>query len=203
MLYYICCGLDVLDGARRGLSAWRRRRVHTYLPLPSSPKSGSSSSSSGVFQWAGPPKAALRKHRDRYIQQRTILALPSLPGSPRYLQKPSFQEAEASGAFLHGAPDGEEGAPPESAGPRGENSAPPPSAPEVAIDSGVVVFSGEATSALAGLAYSETFEGCTARGVAKGAPALRLELYSDLLLALKTGAGGATESEEGTYTRRG
>lgn len=53
-----------------------------------------------------------------------------------------------------------------------------------------MVFSGEATLALAQLAYSETFKGCTARGVAEGASALRLELYSDLLLALKTGAPG-------------
>lgn len=57
----------------------------------------------------------------------------------------------------------------------------------------MVVFSGEATSALARLAYSETFKGCTARGVADGASALRLELYSDLLLALKTGAAGGSE----------
>eukprot|EP00903_Cladosiphon_okamuranus_P018207 g16748.t1 len=98
----------------------------------------------------------------------------------KYLQKPSFQEAEASGAFLPGLG---------------------PSAPEVAIDSGVVVFSGEATSALARLAYSDTFKGCTARGVAEGASALRLELYSDLLLALKTGAaaGGSEEGGLDTY----
>ncbi|CAN0559410.1 unnamed protein product, partial [Ectocarpus sp. 12 AP-2014] len=56
--------------------------------------------------------------------------------------------------------------------------------PEVAIDSGVVVFSGAATRALTSLALSETFKGCTSRGVAGGASALRLELYSDLLLAL-------------------
>lgn len=87
------------------------------------------------------------------------------PPLRRYLQKPSFGEAEASGAFL-----------------------PSSSHPEVAIDSGVVVFSAAATAALAGLAYSEMFRGCTARGVAGGAAALRLELYSDLLLALKTGA---------------
>ncbi|CAM9823165.1 unnamed protein product, partial [Ectocarpus sp. 13 AM-2016] len=57
----------------------------------------------------------------------------------------------------------------------------------VAIDSGVVVFSGAATQALTSLAHSETFKGCTSRGVAGGASALRLELYSDLLLALRTG----------------
>ncbi|CAN0144795.1 unnamed protein product, partial [Hapterophycus canaliculatus] len=68
---------------------------------------------------------------------------------------------------------------------------------EVAIDSGVVVFSGAATGALATLAYSETFKGCTARGVAEGASALRLELYSDLLLALKTGAGAGQDAEGG------
>lgn len=67
----------------------------------------------------------------------------------------------------------------------------------MAIDSGVVVFSGEATGALAKLAYSETFKGCTARGVAGGASALRLELYSDLLLALKTGS-----ADEGSVCRR-
>lgn len=100
---------------------------------------------------------------------RNHLAQPPLTHAARYLQKPSFQEADASGALLPGPGPG-------------------PSAPEVAIDSGVVVFSGEATSALSRLAYSETFKGCTARGVAEGASALRLELYSDLLLALKTGA---------------
>lgn len=62
----------------------------------------------------------------------------------------------------------------------------------MAIDTGVVVFSGTATAALVRLATSEAFKGCTARGVADGATALRLELYSDLLLALRTeeSAGG-------------
>lgn len=87
--------------------------------------------------------------------------------------------AQASGAFLPSERDNNE-APPQGAGnPR----------PEVAVDSGVVVFSGQATAALARLAVSDTFRGCTARGVAAGASALRLELYSDLLLALKTGSG--------------
>ena len=107
------------------------------------------------------------------VQFPTIWRNVSSPADPRYLQKPSFQKAEASGALLPGAD---------------KDPGPGPSAPEVAIDSGVVVFSGEATLALARLAYSETFKGCTARGVAEGASALRLELYSDLLLALKTGA---------------
>lgn len=138
-----------------------------------------------------------------FVKRRTIVAL-NQPAHPRqrnlvattndpttthrYLQKPSFQEAEASGAFLPRNPEGGETPGNDSETPR----------PEVAIDSGVVVFSGAATSALAGLAYSETFKGCTARGVAKGASALRLELYSDLLLALKT--GGAAEDTEGGGT---
>lgn len=96
----------------------------------------------------------------------------------RYLQKPSIDIAQASGAFLPSQDDHE--------ATQGTGS---PSRPEVAVDSGVVVFSGQATAALARLAVSETFRGCTARGVAEGAPALRLELYSDLLLALKTGSG--------------
>ena len=95
----------------------------------------------------------------------------------RYLQKPSLAVAEASGAFL----------PPNPSDKTFENGSGNP-APEVAIDSGVVVFSGPATVALRSLACSDTFKGCTARGVAGGAAALRLELYSDLLLALKTGS---------------
>lgn len=121
-----------------------------------------------------PPHAYIRHHNQRTRHPR------------RYLQKPSYQEAETSGAFLPSNPDGEE---------TPENGSGNPK-PEVAIDSGVVVFAGAATWALARLAYSETFKGCTARGVAQGACALRLELYSDLLLALKTGAPG--EEVEGT-----
>lgn len=108
----------------------------------------------------------------------------------RYLQKPSYDEAENSGAFL-----------PASKSAAGEDTAesspgnPETSPPEVAIDSGVVVFSGAATAALTTLAYSETFKGCTARGVAEGATALRLELYSDLLLALKTGSAAGKDAE--------
>lgn len=77
----------------------------------------------------------------------------------------------------------------------------PSANPEVAIDSGVVVFSGAATQALTSLAHSETFKGCTSQGVAGGASALRLELYSDLLLALRTG-GATGESAEGAYRWR-
>lgn len=69
-----------------------------------------------------------------------------------------------------------------------------PAQPEVAIDTGVVVFSGAATAALVRMASSEPFKGCTSRGVEEGATALRLELYSDLLLALRTDATG----DEGT-----
>lgn len=103
----------------------------------------------------------------------------------RYLQKPSLAVAEAEGAFLSPNPsdktcDSGSGNP----------------APEVAIDSGVVVFSGAATVALRGLAVSDTFKGCTARGVAGGAAALRLELYSDLLLALKT---GSAQEDDGAH----
>lgn len=65
-----------------------------------------------------------------------------------------------------------------------------PLQPEVAIDTGVVVFSGKATAALVRMASSEPFKGCTSRGVEEGAAALRLELYSDLLLALRTDATG-------------
>lgn len=127
----------------------------------------------------------------KYQPNRHTSLLSRRPCAPRYLQKPSYQEAEDSGALLRGSVG--EGAPesgPES-GPESRN--PTLSAPEVAVDSGVVVFSGEATSALAKLAYSETLKGCTARGVAEGASPLRLELYSDLLLALETGAGDSGE----------
>ncbi|CAN0024648.1 unnamed protein product, partial [Ectocarpus fasciculatus] len=113
-----------------------------------------------------------------------------ITGVRKYLQKPSREEAEASGAFLN--PDGM-GTPKTESG----NLSHDPSAnPEVAIDSGVVVFSGAAAQALTSLAHSEAFKGCTSRGVAGGASALRLELYSDLLLALRTG-GAAGESAEG------
>lgn len=61
--------------------------------------------------------------------------------------------------------------------------------PDVAIDTGVVLFTGKARDALVKLASSDTFKGCTSRGVEDGAAALRLELYLDLLLALKTDAG--------------
>lgn len=109
----------------------------------------------------------------------------SYNSKPRYLQKPSFEVAQASGAFL--SPDSGNQAP---------KDPPGTPAPEVAIDSGVVVFSGEATVALAGLAASDAFKGCTANGVAEGIPALRLELYSDLLLALRTGSSGGDEGDD-------
>lgn len=50
----------------------------------------------------------------------------------------------------------------------------------------MVAFKGRVTEAIAKLARSEAFRGCTTRGVAAGVKALRLELYSDLLLALET-----------------
>lgn len=177
-----CCGPDLLDGTGRGLSAWRKPHGTCFKELNNSSSSSSSRGGGGLTQ------PAHRKHA--IAGSNTPSGSTSfLRARARYLQKPSFQEAEASGAFLPGSlpPDGNKRAPENE--PESENPA-----PEVAIDSGVVVFSGEATSALARLAYSETFKGCTARGVAEGVSALRLELYSDLLLALKT---GAEESEEG------
>ncbi|CAN0345900.1 unnamed protein product, partial [Ectocarpus sp. 12 AP-2014] len=113
-----------------------------------------------------------------------------ITGVRKYLQKPSLEEAEASGAFLN--PGGMVTPKNES----GNANRDPSADPEVAIDSGVVVFSGAATRALTSLAHSEAFKGCTSRGVAGGASALRLELYSDLLLALRTG-GATGESAEG------
>lgn len=109
----------------------------------------------------------------------------------RYLQKPSVEVAEASGAFL----------PPKPSDRTSENGSENLAA-EVAIDSGVVVFSGPATIALRGLAFSDAFKGCTARGVAAGAAALRLELYSDLLLALKTGSAEQDDGAERIMLRR-
>ncbi|CAB1121170.1 FK/GFPP [Ectocarpus sp. CCAP 1310/34] len=113
-----------------------------------------------------------------------------IKGVRKYLQKPSREEAETSGAFIN---------PGSMVTPNNESGNPnhdPNANPEVAIDSGVVVFSGAATWALTSLALSETFKGCTSRGVAGGASALRLELYSDILLALRTG-GATGESAEG------
>lgn len=82
------------------------------------------------------------------------------------MQKPSYEAAESAGAFL-------------------SSNETEDSSPQVAVDSGVVVFRGRVTEALAKLAGSEALRGCTSRGVADGVEALRLELYSDLLFALQ------------------
>ncbi|CAM9220965.1 unnamed protein product [Discosporangium mesarthrocarpum] len=95
----------------------------------------------------------------------------------RYLQKPSLSEAKEAGAFIC---------------PKSKNQTPvdvdmAEDQADVAVDTGVVLFEGEAASTLVQLAKSPLLRGCTTRGATEGVPPLRLELYSDIMLALNTG----------------
>jgi hypothetical protein len=55
----------------------------------------------------------------------------------------------------------------------------------VRVDTGVVYLSPGPTEALWQLLEQEPFTACTLRGVSAGQPPLRLELYSDMMCALK------------------
>ncbi|CAM9708713.1 unnamed protein product [Chrysoparadoxa australica] len=83
----------------------------------------------------------------------------------RYLQKPTVEEAERDGAVFEG---------------------------QAHIDTGIVVFGPLAASKLLKLAQSCSFNGCCSHGAIEGIPPLRLELYSDLLLACRMGHGDGT-----------
>jgi fucokinase len=100
----------------------------------------------------------------------------------QYLQKPSAQQAAAAGAVS--------------------------STGTVAVDTGVVVFSSAAATALQQLACSPTFAGCCSSSThaealqpAAAAQPLRLELYADIMLALRTGA--ATGSSNSSSSSSG
>eukprot|EP00953_Heterococcus_sp_UTEX-ZZ885_P028127 15012-Heterococcus_DN1.PRE.2 len=96
----------------------------------------------------------------------------TLSSVTQYLQKPSAQQAAAAGAVS--------------------------SAGTVAIDTGVVVFSGAAATALQQLACSPAFAGCCSSAIdaqtsqAAAAQPLRLELYADIMLALRTGTANSS-----------
>ena len=78
-----------------------------------------------------------------------------------YLQKPSLSAMVAKGACINGDDR------------------------RVLIDTGVVLFTGRCAAALVSLLEDPFVSGCTARAIESGRrPALRLELYSDLLQAL-------------------
>ena len=59
----------------------------------------------------------------------------------------------------------------------------------VLVDSGVVAFDGAASAALRALAAAPPLDGATATGAARGAPSIRVELYSDILLAVGAVSG--------------
>ena len=68
----------------------------------------------------------------------------------------------------------------------------------VLIDSGVVYFSPSATGTLLALAEAAPLDCCTYRGVDMGRSALRIELYSDMMMALDGGLGLTKEQYHAT-----
>jgi fucokinase len=100
----------------------------------------------------------------------------TLSSVTQYLQKPSAQQAAAAGAVS--------------------------STGTVAVDTGVVVFSDAAATALQQLACSPAFAGCCSSSMhteesqtaAAAVQPLRLELYADVMLALRTGTAHSSSS---------
>ncbi|CAM9336812.1 unnamed protein product, partial [Choristocarpus tenellus] len=95
-------------------------------------------------------------------------------GQNLYLQKPGIAEVESKRAWLH---------PTQCSDPHKASTG---DSDEVAVDTGVVIFEGDVVSTLLSLARAPMINGCTTRGIAKGTTPLRLELYSDIMLALTT-----------------
>ena len=60
---------------------------------------------------------------------------------------------------------------------------------KVLIDTGVIFFSAETTAVLLELARLHPLDSCTYAGLDCGRPALRIELYSDIMMAMDKGLG--------------
>jgi fucokinase len=177
-LVIACCDVMLLLGATE--CSWK--------PLDSSAMGGvaglaiaadvSYAPQHGVYVLA-PKSDANNHHSNSRSSSSSSSKSATLSNVTQYLQKPSAQQAAAAGAVS--------------------------SAGTVAVDTGVVVFSGAAVTALQQLACSPTFAGCCSSAIdaqktqAASVQPLRLELYADIMLALRTGTANSSSSDSSSF----
>ena len=136
----------------------------SFYPAPGKPSAWSAQGATGL---AIPTDAELGPNHGVYHSEERPRAGEAVPRVKKFFQKAKVCDMDKEGAVRRDA--------------QGRQT--------VLIDSGVIFFSGEATSILLDLAHTDPLDSCTYQGLDCGRPALRVELYSDIMMAMGGGLG--------------